>query len=53
MREIFDSTVERLFADLVTPDTVRAAGTGNWPAELWAALGLGWLTVRRRNRARV
>jgi acyl-CoA dehydrogenase len=38
MREIFDSTVERLFADLVTPDAVRAADTGHWPAELWAAL---------------
>ena len=35
MREIFDSTLERLFSDLVTTDVVLAAEGGNWPVELW------------------
>ncbi|AWI74219.1 acyl-CoA dehydrogenase [Parazoarcus communis] len=35
MREIFDSTLERLFSDLVTVDVVLAAEGGNWPTELW------------------
>ncbi len=38
MRELFDATVERLFADLVTADTVLACEGSDWPATLWTAL---------------
>ncbi|MBS0349204.1 MAG: acyl-CoA dehydrogenase [Proteobacteria bacterium] len=38
MREIFDSTVERLFVDLVSTEKVLAAETSGWNAELWAAM---------------
>ncbi|PLX74353.1 MAG: acyl-CoA dehydrogenase [Azoarcus sp.] len=38
MRELFDSTLERLFSDLVTTDAVLAAEGGNWPAELWQTI---------------
>ena len=43
MRPLLQETVERLLADAVTPDLLRAAETGVWPADLWAeieALGL-------------
>lgn len=38
MRDIFESTFERLFSDLVTPELLRQCETGAWPAALWAAL---------------
>jgi acyl-CoA dehydrogenase len=38
MRDIFESTLERLLADLVTPALLRECETGVWPAGLWAAL---------------
>ena len=38
MREIFESTIERLLADTVTPELLRSSETGLWPAALWAAL---------------
>ena len=38
MREIFDSTVERLFSDLVTPEAVLASESGQWPTALWKAV---------------
>lgn len=38
MREIFESTIERLLGDLSTPDVVRHCEAGPWPAELWAAV---------------
>lgn len=38
MRDIFESTVERLLADLVTPALLRECENGVWPAALWAAL---------------
>lgn len=38
MRDIFESTLERLLADMVTPPLLRECETGVWPAELWAAL---------------
>lgn len=38
MREIFDSTVERLLSDLVTTELVLACERGQWPAELWSAV---------------
>jgi acyl-CoA dehydrogenase len=43
MRNLLQETIERLLADAVTPDLLRAAETGVWPADLWAeieALGL-------------
>lgn len=38
MREIFESTIERLLGDMVTPELLRACESGAWPAELWAAI---------------
>lgn len=38
MRDIFESTLERLLADLVTPALLRECETGLWPAALWSAL---------------
>ncbi|CAN7427073.1 acyl-CoA dehydrogenase [Pseudomonas umsongensis] len=38
MREIFETTIERLFADLATPAYVMRCEGGEWPADLWAAL---------------
>ena len=37
-------TCNRLFTDLVTPDSLRAAEAGEWPAELWSALEENGLT---------
>lgn len=38
MRQMFDSTVERLFADLSTPAAVLACEDGTWPQALWTAV---------------
>jgi len=38
MRELFESTIERLLADLVTPELIRRGESGHWPTELWAAI---------------
>jgi acyl-CoA dehydrogenase len=38
MRDIFESTIERLLADLSTPEAVRASEGGAWPAALWSAV---------------
>lgn len=38
MRELFESTIERLLADLVTPELIRQCEAGHWPTELWAAI---------------
>ncbi|MES2261690.1 MAG: acyl-CoA dehydrogenase [Pseudomonadota bacterium] len=35
MRELFDTTVQRLFGDLATPEAVMALEAGTWPAALW------------------
>ena len=35
---ILADTAERLFADRVTPDLLRRADEGKWPADLWAAV---------------
>jgi len=43
MRTLLQDSIERLLADSVTPDLLRAAETGVWSADLWAeieALGL-------------
>lgn len=38
MRELFEATIERLFADLATPAYVMGCEGGEWPAQLWDAL---------------
>lgn len=38
MRELFESTLERLLSDLVTPALLRDCETGVWPSALWFAL---------------
>ncbi|MFV0926557.1 acyl-CoA dehydrogenase family protein [Pseudomonas palmensis] len=38
MRELFETMIERLFADLATPAYVLGCEGGEWPAQLWAAL---------------
>lgn len=38
MREIFESTIERLLADLSTPTLVLASENAEWPAALWNAI---------------
>lgn len=38
MRDIFDSTVVRLFGDIATPEATMALVPGVWPAELWDAI---------------
>lgn len=38
MRDLFDSTVQRLFGDLATPETLMALAPGEWPAPLWQAI---------------
>ncbi|MCS0587901.1 acyl-CoA dehydrogenase family protein [Massilia norwichensis] len=35
---MFDSTVERLFADLASPSAVLACEDGAWPQAMWAAV---------------
>ena len=45
MREIFEATIERLFADLATPAYVMGCEGGEWPAELWAALDESGFTL--------
>lgn len=43
MRTLLQDSIERLLADAVTPDLLRAAETGAWSTDLWAefeALGL-------------
>ncbi|MBB3219957.1 acyl-CoA dehydrogenase family protein [Pseudoduganella umbonata] len=38
MRQVFDSTVERLFADIASPAAVLACEDGAWPQAMWAAV---------------
>ncbi len=38
MREMFESTIDRLLADHVDPALISRAESGEWPAELWAAV---------------
>lgn len=48
MREVFDSTVARLFGDIATPEATMALTPGAWPAELWDAIedsGFGLATA--------
>ena len=38
MREIFETTIERILSDLVTPALFRKCAAGAWPHALWATL---------------
>jgi len=38
MREIFESTIERLLGDTVTPELLRSCDQGQWPEALWAGV---------------
>jgi acyl-CoA dehydrogenase len=38
MRELFETTIDRLLADHVDPALIGAAEAGEWPAKLWAAV---------------
>lgn len=38
MRDIFESTLERLLSDLCTPEVVLGCEGGTWPAKLWDAV---------------
>ncbi|MEE8445670.1 MAG: acyl-CoA dehydrogenase family protein, partial [Alphaproteobacteria bacterium] len=43
-RTLLAETCARLFADLVSADSLREAEAGNWPGELWSALEENGLT---------
>ena len=45
MRELFESTIERLLSDIATPEYVRAAEQNVWPADLWRALEENGITL--------
>ncbi|NVO06997.1 MAG: acyl-CoA/acyl-ACP dehydrogenase [Rhodoferax sp.] len=38
MRELFESTIERLLGDLITPELLRGCEAGQWPTALWSAI---------------
>lgn len=38
MRELFESTIERLLGDLITPELLRGCEAGQWPSALWGAI---------------
>ena len=44
MREIFQSTIERLFSNLVSPALIHQCADGAWPSELWNALETAEMT---------
>jgi acyl-CoA dehydrogenase len=45
MRELFESTVQRLFGDIVTAESMLATQPGEWPASLWAAIAESGFSV--------
>jgi acyl-CoA dehydrogenase len=38
MRDLFETTIERIFSDLVSPALIRQCAAGAWPGELWTTL---------------
>jgi len=38
MRDIFESTIDSMLGDLVTPALFRLCADGTWPAQLWDAI---------------
>ncbi len=49
MRDLFDSTIQRLFADLVTPELRHATQNGAWSAPLWSAIEQSGFSVAAAN----
>jgi acyl-CoA dehydrogenase len=44
MRELLESTIERILGDVVSPAVFRQCAAGAWPSELWAAIEDAQLT---------
>jgi acyl-CoA dehydrogenase len=44
MRELFETTIERIFSDLVSPDLIHRCTAGAWPGELWSTLEAAEMT---------
>lgn len=38
MRDLFETTIERIFGDLVSPALIHRCAAGVWPSELWNTL---------------
>jgi acyl-CoA dehydrogenase len=38
MRDLLETTIERIFGDLVSPALIHQSAEGAWPAELWSTL---------------
>jgi acyl-CoA dehydrogenase len=38
MRELFETTIERIFSDLVSPALIQQCADGAWPEALWGTL---------------
>jgi acyl-CoA dehydrogenase len=38
MRELFETTIERIFSDIVSPALIHQCAAGAWPGELWSIL---------------
>lgn len=45
MRELLESSIERLLGDLSTPEYVRSVDNGVWPETLWGALAENGFTL--------
>jgi acyl-CoA dehydrogenase len=44
MRELFETTIERILGDLVSPALIHQCAGGAWPGELWNALEAAEMT---------
>jgi acyl-CoA dehydrogenase len=44
MRELFETTIERVFSDLISPALIHECADGAWPGELWRALEAAEMT---------
>jgi acyl-CoA dehydrogenase len=44
MRELFETTIERIFSDLISPALIHQCAEGAWPAELWNTLEAAEMT---------
>jgi acyl-CoA dehydrogenase len=38
MRDLFETTIERIFSDLVSPALIHQCAEGAWPEQLWSTL---------------
>jgi acyl-CoA dehydrogenase len=44
MRELFETTIEHIFSDLVSPALIHQCADGAWPGELWNTLEAAEMT---------